>query len=73
MLFTIARTKYEAYKRAGLLSSCYLTVNSFMMPLRRCCSGGEFELSEIRDKLQKVQSGIGLPKPSMAQAMGVGQ
>ena len=72
MLFTIARTKYDAYKKAGLLSSCYLTVNSFMMPLRMCCSGGEFEVAEIQEKLDKVQSGVGLPKPSIAQAMGVG-
>ena len=73
MLFQIARTKYEAYKKAGLLNSCYLTVNSFLMPLRMCCSGGEFVVAEIQEKLDKVQSGVGLPQPSMAQAMGVGQ
>merc|ERR1719233_941824 len=44
-----------------------------MMPLRKCCSGGELVVSEIQEELDKVQSGVGLPQPSVAQAMGVGQ
>jgi len=70
MLFTIAKTQYEAYKKAGLLNKCYLTVNSFMMPLRKCCSGGEVEVGMIQEKLDQIKSGINLLNHSLVRGNG---
>jgi len=67
-LFQIARLQFDAYKRAGRLTTDYLKVTSLMLPLRKAASGGEFSVVDIDAKLKEVKSGSGLPAPAPARS-----
>jgi len=58
ILYDIAKKQYDQFKSRGEVSRNYLKIVQLLRPIRKACSGGEFDVQECKRKLKDVENGL---------------